>query len=430
MCPKIMNSQKISILLLATVLGVSAIGYAQNSTGRPTKKPTKPVVTKPDKPSTKPPKSTPPAPTVIFTVLTEPPDSEIILNGNRRGVSNAEGKFVIEKLALGAYTVEVKKAGYHSGSQLFNAGTESPTLVFKLEPALEDVIKEFDSYIAAGNLMGTESNNALQLVNQLSAKFPNRPEILRMRGVLASKLAETAQPVIINSVKNWRKVGQDEMTHAHEALMKASELKSEDTRIQTEAAYLRAIVALRTWQAAGAAEGLTTAQAELDKVLTLDPSFAPAIYQSGVVKLYAKDLSGAEAAFLKTQQVEPQWFVGYTGMGAIYYETNRYKESVEAFRKAVALNPTSAAALAGLGLARAVKGEKDGVKDMERAVQLDATSGVPNLSLGMFFAQSKKGKERERAALELKTAIQKNTGNLEFQNSRVEQMIADLQKKK
>src|SRR5436190_18113141 len=155
MYPKIMNSQKISILLLTTVLGVSAIGYAQNATGRPTKKPTKPVVTKPDKPVAKPPKPTPSAPTVIFTVLTEPPDSEIIINGNRRGVSNAEGKFVIEKLALGSYTVEVKKAGYHSGSQIFNAGTESPTLVFKLEPALEDVIKEFDAYIAAGNLMGT-----------------------------------------------------------------------------------------------------------------------------------------------------------------------------------------------------------------------------------------------------------------------------------
>src|SRR5205085_7971135 len=141
--------------LSASVLVIQTGAKAQNSTGRPTKKPTKPVNTKPDKPVAKPPKATPPAPTVIFTVLTEPPDSEIIMNGNRRGVSNAEGKFVIDKLALGTYTVEVKKAGYHSGSQIFNAGTESPTLVFKLEPALEDVVKEFDALIAAGNLMGT-----------------------------------------------------------------------------------------------------------------------------------------------------------------------------------------------------------------------------------------------------------------------------------
>jgi tetratricopeptide (TPR) repeat protein len=431
MYQKMILSQRKMPLLLAIVLLVSTSVYAQNSTGRPTKKPPKPANTKPDKPAAKPPKPTPAAPTVIFTVLTEPPDSEIIINGNRRGVSNAEGKFVIDKLALGSYTVEVKKAGFHSGSQIFNAGSESPTLVFKLEPALEDVVKEFDALIAAGNLMGTESNNALQMVNQLSAKFPTRPEILRMRGVLASKLAETAQPVIINSVKNWRKVGQDEMIRAHEALTKAAELKSEDPRIQTEAAYLRAIVALRNWQTAGAADGLTTAQTELDKVLTLDPNYASAIYQSGVVKLYANDLSGAEAAFQKTLQLEPQWFVGHTGIGAVYYETKRYKESIDAYRKAVALNPTSAAALAGLGLARAVKGEtKDGLKDMERAVQLDATSGVPNLCIGMFFAQSKKGKERERAAQEFKTAIQKNTGNLEFPNSRAEQLIADLQKRK
>jgi tetratricopeptide (TPR) repeat protein len=375
-------------------------------------------------------KTPPPAPTVIFTVLSEPAGSEVFLNGNRRGTTNAEGKFVIDKLALGQYTVEVKKEGYHPSSQIFNAGTESPTLVFKLEPALEDALKEFDALIAAGNLMGTDQLNALHMVTQLSTKYPARPEIQRMRGVLATKLIDTAQPVILNSVKNWRKVSQDEMARALEAAMKASELKSEDTRIQAEAAYLRAIVALRNWQAAGASDGLTTAQAELTKVLAIDANYAPAIYQSGVVKLYANDLSGAEAAFQKTQQLEPQWFVGYTGLGAVFYETKRYKEAIDAYKKAVALNPTSAASLAGLGLARAMKGDKDGVKDMERAVQLDPTSGVPNLYLGMFFAESKKGKERERAAQEFKTAVQKNTGNLEFQNVRAEQLLAEVQKRK
>ncbi len=428
MFQKMNFSRRMCLSLVAVILLVSAVVPAQDSTGRPTKKPTKPTTPKPG--TTKPTKPTPPAPTVIFTVLAEPPDSEILINGDRRGVSNAEGKFVIEKLPLGTYTVEVKKEGYHPGSKIFNAGTESPTLVFKLVPALDDVVKEFDALIAAGSLMGTENTSALQLVEQLSAKFPTRPEILRMRGVLASKLAETAQPVIINSVKNWRKVGQDEMMRAQEAIKKAAELRSEDTRIQTEAAYLRAIVALRTWQTTGAADGLTTAQTELEKGLAIEPNFAPAIYQSGVVKLYANDLSGAEAAFQKTLQVEPQWFVGYTGMGSVYYETKRYKESIDAYRKAVSLNPTSAAALAGVGLSRAFKGEKDGIKDMESAIKLDGTSGVPHLCLAMFFAQSKKGNERARAAQEFKTAIEKNTGNLEFQNSRVEQLLAELQKLK
>ncbi|MBI3654361.1 MAG: tetratricopeptide repeat protein [Acidobacteria bacterium] len=420
----------IVVVLTLILLVFCAFAGAQDSTGRPTRTPKPPRVNPSKNPPPKVIKTPPPAPTVIFTVLTEPAESEVILNGNRRGVSNAEGKFVIEKLALGQYLVEVKKEGFHPGSRIFNAGTESPTLVFKLEPALEDVVKEFDELIAAGNLLTPDSRNALQLVTQLSEKYPTRPEILRMRGVLATKLIDTAQPTILNSVKNWRKVAQDEMAHALAAATKATELKSEDLRIQAEAAYLRAIVALRNWQTVGAADGLTTAQSELDKVLTLDASYAPAVYQTGIVKLYANDLSGAEAAFVKTLQMEPQWFVGYTGMGAVYYETKRYKESIEAYRKAVALNPTSAAALAGVGLARAVKGDKDGIKDMERAVQLDATSGVPNLCLGMFFAQSKKSKERNRAVQEFKTAIQKNAGNLEFQNVRAEQFITDLQKRK
>ena len=86
-------------------------------------------------------------------------------------------------------------------------------------------------------------------------------------------------------------------------------------------------------------------------------------------------------------------------------------------------------AVAGLGLARSFKGEAAGLKDLDRAKQLDPSSGVPYLNTGIYFAQSKNSKDWKRAETELKTAIEKNVGNVDFPNSRAEQALADLQKR-
>src|SRR5829696_4530680 len=102
----------IALLSVAVLLVTSLNILAQNPTGRPTKTPgktpTKTPGKTPDKP-TKTPSRTPPAPTVILTVLSEPFECAVFINGNQRGSTNDEGKFQLEKLALGRYTVEVKK---------------------------------------------------------------------------------------------------------------------------------------------------------------------------------------------------------------------------------------------------------------------------------------------------------------------------------
>jgi tetratricopeptide (TPR) repeat protein len=164
--------------------------------------------------------------------------------------------------------------------------------------------------------------------------------------------------------------------------------------------------------------------------MTIVSSFGRALYQLGVVKFYSADLSGAEGAFQNAVRLEPRWAISYTRLGDVYRESSKYKEAIDAYRKAADMDRTSAAAQAGLGLARALKGEKDGVKDMERAIQMDTASGIANFNLGVFFSTSKKSGELDRAIKELNTAIQKNPGNLEFQNSKAEQLIAEIQKKR
>jgi Tfp pilus assembly protein PilF len=379
----------------------------------------------------------------MLTILSDPPESNVLLNGEARGTTNAEGRLVVEKLGLGHYSVEVRKEGFNPIVRGFQAGADSPTLVFKLEPVFEDINKEFDALIQAGKLSGPETPNALELVDRLAKKYPERPEIARMRGVLSARFSESISPVIDKTVNGWRNVTRDELVGAESSAANAESLKKDDNRVQSQLAYLHALLAYRDWQANGqsvstggnggsdaapAGERLTAARVEMEKAVALDDSWAPAWYQAGRIRLSAGDLSGAETAFNTVARLEPKWANAKAGLGATFVAWAKYKEAIEAYRKALEIDRNYAAAHAGLGHARLSRGEKDGLKDLKKAMELDPASGLPHLYQGMYYSKSKKKDELARASEELKLAIQKNTDNLEFSNRTAEQLLAELQK--
>jgi tetratricopeptide (TPR) repeat protein len=352
-------------------------------------------------------------------------------------VTNGEGKIQIEKLALGSYSIEARKDGYVSSIRGFQAGPEAPTIVFKLQPDISGFTKQFDELVAAGKIAGPETPNALAVVNELAGKYPDRPELPRMRGTIATKLLEANTPIVNNTIFNWRVVTRDEIARGLENATNARAIKEDDTRIQAHALYFKGVLGLRDWLAGSAtstgegtngAEAIKTAKDDLEKATQVDGSWAPAWYQLGVANLNLGDGPGAEAALVKATTLEPRWAVVYAQLGAAYYMGGKYKESIETYRKAIGIDSRLAAAYAGLGLARTMKGERDGIKDVEKALQLDPQSGLPHLNIGIILSQPKRTrKEMDRAAEELKTAIQKNSGNLEFQNRVAEQLLTGLQ---
>jgi tetratricopeptide (TPR) repeat protein len=432
-------ARKTSLAVLL-VLTVAAAGFAQDPTGRPKGK--KPPVT-PKKPTTKP----EPVPiTVTLTVLTTPPESTVFVNGEERGVTNGEGKLQFEKLPLAHYSIEVRKDGYTPMLRGFEAGTESPTLVFKLEPKLDDYIREFNGLIASGKLAGPASPNAFELLEKLAMTYGDRAEVTTLKSVLAAKLSETITPVISQTVTSWRTVTRDHLVRALDASTNALALKKDDARVQAQAAYLRGAIALRDWQATGAApakvdsggqgdasgsvSGPAAARAEFENALKLDDSLTAARYQLGVVLLASNDAAGAEAALAKVTQQEPRWASAHTALGLACYGLGKFKEAIDAYQKAIAIDPNNAAPVAGLGLARVMKGEKDGLKDIERAAKIEPNSALPHLNLAIYYSRSKNKKDWSRAEDEFKKAIQMNSQNLEFQNIAAERMLADVQKRK
>src|SRR5437588_12691991 len=178
---------------LVLLLAFSVHSAGQDPSGRPTD-------TKGKKTTKKTGKVEPQPTTIMLTVLTDPPESDVFVNGEQRGSTNGEGKIQFDKLALGHYTIEVRKDGYNAMLRGFEAGTESPTLVFKLEPKLDDYVKQFNSLLAAGKLTGPDSPNAFEIVQNLAAKFPSRQEVTQLGNTHAVKLSGVAGTTTDTSV--------------------------------------------------------------------------------------------------------------------------------------------------------------------------------------------------------------------------------------
>ena len=142
-----------------------------------------------------------------------------------------------------------------------------------------------------------------------------------------------------------------------------------------------------------------------------------------------KEWPAAELAFIKVTQLEPRWAQGVVSLGMVYYSQGKFKEGIETFRRALLLEPQNARAVAGLGLTRAMKGEKDGVKDIERATQIDPASATAQLYLGIALSQSKDKKQRQRAEQDFQKAIELNAKSAEFPTRTAEQALEDLEKK-
>jgi Tfp pilus assembly protein PilF len=423
------------VVFLTVVLCASA--FAQDPTGRPTGTKGKPTTGK-SKPATKEPTLV----TVMLTVLTDPGGSTVLINGEERGVTSSEGKIQFDKLPLAHYTIEVRKDGYNAKVRGFDAGSEAPTLVFKLEPKLDDYIRDFNSLVGSGKLIGPESPNALELLNKLTAAYGDRPEVTTLKSVLAAKLVEGVPALIAQTVTSWRAVTRDQMARALDATAVSLGLKKDDTRTQAQAAYLRGAIALRDWQtgsakgeAGGQGDGSSStapaaARGEFETSLKLDEAMAATRYQLGIVMLASGDASGAETTLIKVTQSEPKWASAYTALGSTYYAEGKYKEAIDAYQKAIAIEPNNASAVAGLGLARVLKGEKDGTKDIERAMKLDPNSALPHLNMAIVYSQSKNKKDWSKSEDEFKKAIQMNAQNLEFQNSSAEKLLVEVQKRK
>ncbi|MGH9824071.1 MAG: hypothetical protein ACREDR_12560, partial [Blastocatellia bacterium] len=242
----------LAFLVLLVGLSSSRTASAQDPSGRPSR------------PKHGHSKEKPKAPepiTVTLTIMTHPSQCEIFINGEDRGPTDDEGKIVVNKLALGYYSIEARKPGFDTVTSRFNAGPQEPTLVFNLKVSIADQVKQFQSLVASGKLDGPEEPNALTVVKTLSNDFPDRPEVPKLRATLYSSLVSIADAAAKATVLDPPGVSPEQLTRAHNAATHAVGLVDNDRRARACDMYLEGVREMRAIESSG-----TVANAETKPV--------------------------------------------------------------------------------------------------------------------------------------------------------------------
>jgi tetratricopeptide (TPR) repeat protein len=102
---------------------------------------------------------------------------------------------------------------------------------------------------------------------------------------------------------------------------------------------------------------LEEAAGDFLKVTTLEPSFAPAYFNLGLVRLLQKQPGEAIAALEKSLRLQPRERGAHLFLGIAYYRKNEYAKAQTALQKEVRLDPENATALMWLGVVQLAQGD-------------------------------------------------------------------------
>jgi superkiller protein 3 len=142
-------------------------------------------------------------------------------------------------------------------------------------------------------------------------------------------------------------------------------------------------------------EGATArAREELERALSLDPSLAWAEFMLGKIEWSGGSVNEALPHVRRATELDPRSAEAWYGLGVCYTQQRDYPHAIEALRKAVARQNGSARYHTALGELLAYRGQADeGVKEYERALQLDPQFGPVCALMGRYLLQNAPGNE-------------------------------------
>lgn len=143
---------------------------------------------------------------------------------------------------------------------------------------------------------------------------------------------------------------------------------------------------------------LTEAEALYREAIRLEPGFADAHGNLGVVFAQQRKLPEAEAAFRLAIRLNPTGTVRYVNLATCLFEQNRFAETEEWARQAIQLDPTSAEAHHMLGCALEVRNRLEPAEAaLREALRINPRHADAHFRIGRILARQEKPKEAEAA---------------------------------
>jgi tetratricopeptide (TPR) repeat protein/ADP-heptose:LPS heptosyltransferase/glycosyltransferase involved in cell wall biosynthesis len=120
------------------------------------------------------------------------------------------------------------------------------------------------------------------------------------------------------------------------------------------------------------------------RAIAIDPNYAAAYSNLGVIKQYLGELPEAIACYRQALEIDPNLAETASNLGSALADAGETAEAIAAYDRALSLNPNCAAALINLGLAREAQGEvAEAMSCYQQAMQVDPNCAEAYLNLGI-----------------------------------------------
>jgi hypothetical protein len=109
-----------------------------------------------------------------------------------------------------------------------------------------------------------------------------------------------------------------------------------------------------------------------ERLLGVDPDFAPAYINLGTLCFHVQEFERAEWLYRRATQIDPSYVLAFFDLGNVLDELNRPEESIAAYRRAVELSPGYADAHYNLALACERRGRwREALKHWQAYLRVD-----------------------------------------------------------
>jgi tetratricopeptide (TPR) repeat protein len=156
------------------------------------------------------------------------------------------------------------------------------------------------------------------------------------------------------------------------------------------------------------------AEEEYRKAIKINPKLAEAHNNLGFLLAELKRYEEAEKEYRKAIKINPKPADAHYNLGILLAELKRYEEAEEEYRKAIMINPKLAEAHNNLGILLAeLKRYEEAEEEYRKAIMINPNYADAHYNLGILLAELKRYDEAEE---EFREAIKINPEDLEAHN--------------
>ena len=164
---------------------------------------------------------------------------------------------------------------------------------------------------------------------------------------------------------------------------------------------------------------LQDAQNYYHKVLKIDPNYAGAHYNLGVIFKELDENQKAKSCYEKAIEIKPNYASAHYNLGTIFQELGEHQKAKDCFEKAIEINPNFVEAHYNLGTIFKELGENQQAKDCyEKTIKINPNYASAHNNLGVLSQRAgkiKKAKKCYERGIEINpnyTSAHNNLGNI------------------